>query len=64
MQQGKGDRPGLRKTSIEGLEPVENLSYLDGILSCCRFREHEHKIVTKELESGYDQTEVPPRVQA
>ena len=29
-------------------------------LSCCRFRGHEDKIVTKELESGYDETEVQP----
>jgi len=27
-------------------------------MSCCRFRGHEDKIVTKELESGYDETEV------
>ena len=30
------------------------------ILSCCRFRGHEDKIVTKELESGYDETKVQP----
>ena len=29
-------------------------------VSCCRFRGHEDKIVTKELESGYDETEVQP----
>ena len=29
-------------------------------LSCCRFRGHEDKIVTKEPESGYDETEVQP----
>ena len=29
-------------------------------LACCRFRGHEDKIVTKELESGYDETEVQP----
>jgi GntR family transcriptional regulator/MocR family aminotransferase len=29
-------------------------------LSCCRFRGHEDKIVTKELEIGYDETEVQP----
>ena len=27
-------------------------------LACCRFRGHEDKIVTKGLESGYDETEV------
>ena len=32
-------------------------------LSCCRFRGHEDKIVTKELESGNDEAEVQPRVQ-
>jgi transposase-like protein len=25
-------------------------------LACCRFRGQENKIVTKELESGYDDT--------
>ena len=29
-------------------------------MSCCRFRGHEDKIVTNELESGYDETEVQP----
>ena len=29
-------------------------------MSCCRFRGHEDKIVTKEPESGYDETEVQP----
>lgn len=29
-------------------------------VACCRFRGHEDKIVTKELESGYDETEVQP----
>ena len=29
-------------------------------MACCRFRGHEDKIVTKELESGYDETEVQP----
>jgi len=29
-------------------------------LSCCRFRGHEDRIVTKEPESGYDETEVQP----
>jgi hypothetical protein len=32
-------------------------------MACCRFRGHEDKIVTMELESGYDETEVQPRVQ-
>ena len=27
-------------------------------VACCRFRGHEDKIVTKELECGYDETEV------
>jgi len=30
------------------------------MMSCCRFRGHEDKIVTKALESGYDETEVQP----
>ena len=29
-------------------------------LACCRVRGHEDKIVTQELESGYDETEVQP----
>lgn len=29
-------------------------------LSCCRFDGHEDKIVTKELECRYDETEVQP----
>jgi hypothetical protein len=29
-------------------------------LASCRFRGHEDNVVTKELESGYDETEVPP----
>ena len=29
-------------------------------MSCCRFRGHEDKIVTKELECRYDETEVQP----
>ena len=32
-------------------------------LACCRFDGHEDKIVTHEPESGYDETEVQPRVQ-
>jgi hypothetical protein len=32
-------------------------------LSCRRFGGHEDKIVTHEPESGYDETEVQPRVQ-
>lgn len=29
-------------------------------VACCRFRGHENKLVTKELEIGYDETEVQP----
>ena len=29
-------------------------------VACCRFRGHEDKIVTKEPESGYGETEVQP----
>jgi hypothetical protein len=29
-------------------------------MACCRFRGHEDKIVTKELEIGYDETVVQP----
>ena len=51
---------GLRLTDLEtGAELVFTL----GTMSCCRFRGHEDKIVTHELESGYDETEVQPRVQ-
>jgi hypothetical protein len=32
----------------------------DGVGRARRFRGHEDKIVTKELESGYDETEVQP----
>ena len=28
--------------------------------ACCRFRGHEDKIVTIELESAYDETKVQP----
>jgi hypothetical protein len=31
-----------------------------GAVACCRLLGHEDKIVTKELESGYDETEVQP----
>ena len=31
-------------------------------MSCCRFRGHEDKFVTKELEIADDETEVQPRV--
>ena len=33
------------------------------LMACCRFGGHEDKIVTHEPESGYDETEVQPRVQ-
>ena len=33
------------------------------VVSCCRFRGHEDKIVTKEPERANDETEVQPRVQ-
>ena len=33
---------------------------LHDTLAWCRFRGHEDKIVIKELESGYDETEVQP----
>lgn len=33
------------------------------MLSCCRFRGHEDKIVTKELEIGHGKTEVHEGVQ-
>ena len=36
------------------------LDYSEVAMACCRFRGHEDKIVTKELESGYDETEVQP----
>ncbi len=39
-------------TRIEGMQA--------NVLSCCRFRGHEDKIVTKELEWRYDETEVQP----
>ena len=32
-------------------------------VACCWFGGHEDKIVTHEPESGYDETEVQPRVQ-
>jgi hypothetical protein len=42
--------PTSRRDLIKGAAAV----------ACCRFRGHEDKIVTKELESGYDETEVQP----
>lgn len=30
---------------------------------CCQFRGHDDRIVTNELESGYDETEVQPLLQ-
>jgi len=32
-------------------------------MACCRFRGHEDKIVTKELEIGHGKTEVHEGVQ-
>jgi hypothetical protein len=45
--------------------PAANVTVFDRsksftVLSCCRFCGHEDKIVTKELESGDDETEVQP----
>ncbi|GHF70792.1 hypothetical protein GCM10017056_47250 [Seohaeicola zhoushanensis] len=34
-----------------------------GMVSCCRFRGHEDKIVTMRLETANEETEVQPRVQ-
>lgn len=39
---------------------IEHLQAKISELACCRFCGHEDKIVTKELESGYDETEVQP----
>ncbi|MGO4853529.1 transposase, partial [Phaeovulum sp. W22_SRMD_FR3] len=41
--------------SVPGIGPVTS-SMLIAEMSCCRFRGHEDKIVTKELECGYDET--------
>ena len=30
------------------------------MVACCRFRGHEDKIVTEELERGYGEPEVQP----
>ncbi len=37
-----------------------SLPSLFGAVICCGFGGHEDKIVTRELESGYDETEVQP----
>ena len=37
---------------------VERIRAAGDDLACCRFRGHEDKIVTMELESRYDETEV------
>ena len=37
---------------------LDELDQLMPHLACCRFCGHEDKIVTMELESGYDETEV------
>jgi len=39
-------------------KPIAGRLSKNAEVSCCRFRGHEDKIVTKELESGYDETEV------
>jgi hypothetical protein len=58
------DRARLAKETIrQGGDPVEERRQAKARLvtvSCCRFRGHEDKIVTKELESGYDETKVQP----
>ena len=51
---------------LEGLRGEESIAALcrrEAIVACCWFGGHEDKIVTHEPESGYDETEVQPRVQ-
>lgn len=62
----------MKEVSIIGIDLAKHVFQLHGAtaegevmfrkklsrMSCCRFRGHEDKIVTKELESGYDETEV------
>jgi hypothetical protein len=48
------------KTSQEIIRLAVVLDICFPLLSCCLFRGHEDKIVTEELESGYDETEVQP----
>src|SRR5690606_12066729 len=57
------NRADGEKVLYRNLWPEIRTRMPGGSLSCCRFRGHEDKIVTKELESGYDETEVQPRVQ-
>jgi hypothetical protein len=54
-------RSGTAKAPTEKV--VEYIRRRTRKLSCCRFRGHEEKIVTMELESGYEETKVQPRVQ-
>jgi Tfp pilus assembly protein FimT len=45
------------------LDPHNKPKANSGVMSRCRFRGHEDKIVTKELASGYDERRVQPCVQ-
>ncbi|MGS1096394.1 hypothetical protein ACVCNR_17750 (plasmid) [Aquamicrobium terrae] len=47
------DLPDLARFVLEALAKLV-------CVSCCRFHGHEDKIVTKELECRYDETEVQP----
>ena len=58
-------KPGTsapRSGQYEQVGPRGGRTGEERTVACCRFRGHEDKIVTKELESGYDETEVQPRV--
>jgi transposase, IS5 family len=59
----KGGRPPVDPVlmfKILVIQTLNNLFDERTEVACCRFRGHEDKIVTKELESGYDETEVQP----
>ena len=56
---GKRDKPEEIVLKLRQVEVLQG----QGNLSCCRFRGHEDKIVTKELEIGHGKTEVHEGVQ-
>ncbi|MCO8146965.1 hypothetical protein NHN26_17445, partial [Rhodovulum tesquicola] len=59
-QPRSGSRTTMASTNILNPNPPEFERFL---LACCRFRGHEDKIVTKDLEIGHGKTEVHEGVQ-
>ncbi len=57
---GNGGRPPFATLQHRRLVVFRDglITALAVILVCCLFRGHEDKIVSKELETAYDETEV------